>query len=142
MIKMLRDKEADIADLRLRLSIAEDGSRAAGAAEEPARDRAESMRYPRRPHGGLLDFGMGHATAWDPLAEQNQMLEVALQNHRHESGGQLLRAQRFAEDQQHKIEVLQRQNANLAEEMRYKDEQVSKQVMLARAKCCIWTPLG
>ncbi len=139
MIKMLKDKEADIADLRLRLSIAEDVLR---APEQPARARGENMQYPRFPQEGLLDFKRGHATVWDPVAEQNRMLEAAFQNHRHESDGQLLRAQRFAEDQQQKIDVLQRQNAHLTEEMRYKDEQVSKQVLLARAGCYIWTSLG
>lgn len=60
---MLRDKEADIADLRLRLSIAEDGEKTHVPQEVvTAKGRGFGL------HNGLLDFGVGvsssHNTAW------------------------------------------------------------------------------
>lgn len=64
-------------------------------------------------------------------SDENRVLGSALQNYKKESDSQLLRAQRLADEQRHSIDTLQRQNQYLTEEMRYKEEQISKQVPLS-----------
>lgn len=63
VVKMLRDKEADITDLRLRLSIAEDGGRRNGRPEAEA-GRNSGFRLHQ---GGLLDLGVDlFHNSWHP----------------------------------------------------------------------------
>lgn len=66
VVKMLRAKEADITDLRLRLSIAEDGGRRNGRPEVEA-TRNSGFRLHQ---GGLLDLGVDLSSlcdnAWQP----------------------------------------------------------------------------
>lgn len=71
--------------------------------------------------------GIGCRGTWQ-ASDENRVLGSALQNYKQESDSQLLRAQRLADEQRHSIDTLQRQNQYLTEEMRYKEEQISKQV--------------
>lgn len=61
-------------------------------------------------------------------SDENRLLGTAFQNYKQESDSRLLRAQRLADEQRNSIDTLQRQNQYLAEEMKYKEEQISKQV--------------